>query len=78
MCKKQTAVSHSFTESVTSLDVALRKDGISVLDSWDLVIEVSHSSPNGDLAQGDLLRTGCEAHPQDERNPNVSHRKDLV
>ena len=48
MCKKQTSVSHSSTEfwSYFSLDAGLRMDGIPVLDIWDLVIEVLHSSRN--------------------------------
>ena len=45
MCKKQTSVSHSSTESdIISLDAASRMDGIPALDQWDVVIEVFHSS----------------------------------
>ena len=41
MCEKQTAVSHSSTDSeIISLDEGLRLDGISVLDLWDLVVSV--------------------------------------
>ena len=41
MCKKQTSVSHSSTESeILSLDAGLRMDGSLALDLWDLVIEV--------------------------------------
>ena len=41
MCKKQTSVSHSSTESeIISLDAGLRMDGIPALDLWDVVIEV--------------------------------------
>ena len=41
MCKKQTSVSHSSTETeIISLDAGLRMDGIPALDLWDLVIEV--------------------------------------
>ena len=47
MCKKQTSVSHSSTESdVISLDAGLRMDGIPAFEFWDLVIEVFHSSPD--------------------------------
>ena len=47
MCKKQTSVSHSSTESeIISLDAGVRMDGISALDLWDVVIEVVHSSKN--------------------------------
>ena len=41
MCKKQTAVSHSSTESeIISLDAGLRLDGIPSLDLWDLIASV--------------------------------------
>ena len=41
MCKKQTSVSHSSTESeIISLDAGLWLDGILALDSWDLIVSV--------------------------------------
>ena len=41
MCKKQTAVSQSSTESeIISLDAGLRLDGIPALDLWDLIVLV--------------------------------------
>ena len=41
MCKKQTAVSHSSTESdIISLDAGLKLDGIPALDLWDLIVSV--------------------------------------
>ena len=41
MCKKQTSVSHSSTESeIISLDARLRLDGIPALDQWDLIVSV--------------------------------------
>ena len=41
MCKKQTAVSHSSTESeIISLDIGLRLDGLFVLELWDLIVSV--------------------------------------
>ena len=41
MCKKQTSVSHSSTESeIISLDAGLRLDGIPALDLWDLIVSV--------------------------------------
>ena len=41
MCKKQTSVSHSLTESeIISLDAGLRLDGIPALDLWDLIVSV--------------------------------------
>ena len=41
MCKKQTAVSHSSTESeIISLDTGLRLDGLFALELWDLIVSV--------------------------------------
>ena len=41
MCKNQTAVSHSSTESeIISLDTGLRLDGLPALELWDLIISV--------------------------------------
>ena len=45
MCKKQTSVSHSSTESeIISLDAGLRLDGTPVLDLWDLIVAVLHGN----------------------------------
>ena len=41
MCKKQTAVSHSSTESeIISLDTGLRLDGLPALELWVLIVSV--------------------------------------
>ena len=41
MCKKQTAVSHSSTETeIISLDTGLRLDGLLALELWDLIVSV--------------------------------------
>ena len=41
MCKKQTSVSHSSTESeIISLDAGLRLDGTPALDLWDLIVSI--------------------------------------
>ena len=41
MCKNQTAVSHSSTESeIISLDTGLRLDGLPALELWDLIVSV--------------------------------------
>ena len=41
MCKKQTAVSHSSTESeIISLDAGLRLDELLALELWDLIVSV--------------------------------------
>ena len=45
MCKKQTPVYHSSTESeIISLDAGLRMDGLPALDLWDVMIELVSSS----------------------------------
>ncbi len=44
LCKKQTVVSHSSTESeIISMEVALRTEVIHILSFWDLVIDVFDS-----------------------------------
>ena len=41
MCKKQTTVSHSSTESeIISLDTGLRLDGLPAVELWDLIVSV--------------------------------------
>ena len=41
VCKKQTSVSHSSTESeIISLDTGLRLDGLPALELWDLIVSV--------------------------------------
>ena len=41
MCKKQTSLSHSSTESENmSLDAGLRLDGLPALELWDLILSV--------------------------------------
>ena len=58
MCKKQTSVSHSSTESeIMSLDAGLRMDGLLALDLWDLVIEVQRTT------QGLPKPTTCSGKP---------------
>ena len=45
MCKTQTSVSHSSTESeIISLDAGLRLDGIPTLDVCDLIVAVLHGN----------------------------------
>ena len=53
MCKKQTPVLHSSTESdIISLDAGSRMDGIPALDLWDLIFTVLH----GNTHQNDQVR----------------------
>ena len=50
MCKKQTSVSHSSTESeIISLDAGLRLDGFPAIDLWDLIVAVlGNTNQNND------------------------------
>ena len=53
MCKKQTSVSHSSTESqIVSLDAGLRLDGIAALDLWDLFVSVFGNTTQTTERQG--------------------------
>ena len=68
MCKKQTAVSHSSTESeIISLDTGLRLDGLPALELWDLIVSffgnISHISD----------RTGKPVYGEDKHHK--SHNK---
>ena len=57
MCKKQTSVSHSSTESeIISLDARLRLDGIPALNSRDLIVAVLHGNTNQDHTEQDNLK----------------------
>ena len=57
MCKKQTSVSHSSTESeIISLDAVLRLDGIPALDLWDLIVAVLGNTNQNRTEQDDLLK----------------------
>ena len=45
MCKKQTSVSHSSTESeIISMDTGLRFDGLPALELWDLIVSVPENT----------------------------------
>ena len=60
ICKKQTPVSHSSTESeIISLDAGLRMDGIHALDLWDLIVTVLH----GNTHQNDQVRGDPKKSP---------------
>ena len=53
MCKKQTSVSHSSTESeIISLDAGLRLDGTPALDSWDLIVAVLRNTNQSHKERG--------------------------
>ena len=54
MCKKQTSVSHSSTESeIISLDAGLRLDRIPALGLWDLIVAVLHVTRSRVIENGE-------------------------
>ena len=68
MCKKQTSVSHSSTESeIISLDTGLRLDGLLALELWDLIISVLGNISRVSDRSGKL--------ENDERKHNKSHNQ---
>ena len=73
MCKKQTSVSHSSTESeVMSSDAGLRMDSLPALDLWDVVIEVLRSTQdNVNSAHGRLERDQRSHSNLSKRRPKT-------
>ena len=74
MCKKQTSVSHSSTESeIISLDAGLRLDGIPAIDLWDLIVAVLHGNTyQSNQERGDpytnLVRVNPHKLPMRKKN----------
>ena len=81
MCKKQTSVSHSSTESESiSLDAGLRLDWIPALDLWDLIVSVrgnTTQTPDGTERPVVCRDTSHERH-QSRGVINVLDNVDLV
>ena len=72
MCKKQTSVSHSSTESeIISLDAGLRMDGLPALDLWNVVIEVSRSSKSTESPNHGAARNCYKPKPKEKENQDV-------
>ena len=67
MCKKQTSVSHSSTESeIISLDTGLRLDGLPALELWDPIISVL----------GNISRVSDNpGRPESDHKHHKSHNK---
>ena len=72
MCKKQTSVSHSSTESeIISLDAGLRMDGIPALDLWDLIVSVlGKTTQNHDRTGRPVVSTSEICSP-----PHTIHKR---
>ena len=68
MCKKQTSVSHSSTESeIISLDTGLRLDGLPALELWDLIVSV--------LVNISRVSDRSEKPESDDHKHHKSHNK---
>ena len=77
MCKKQTSVSNSSTESeIISLDAGLRLDGILALDLWDLVVSVLGNMTQTTERPGRLVN--IERSQKSEGKINVLDNIDCV
>ena len=74
MCKKQTSVSHSSTESeIISLDPGLRLDGITALDLWDVIVAVLHGNTFQSNQERRNLCTNIRAAPHKLQKQKKSH-----
>ena len=78
MCKKQTAVSHSSTESeIISWNTGLRLDGLLALELWDLIVSVfgsvSHVSDRSGQPDNDVHK-----HHKSQRRISVMENIDSV
>ena len=75
MCKKQTSVSHSSTESeIISLDTGLRLDGLPALELLDLIVSVFGNVSHVSDRVGQPVNGKNKSHNQ----INVVHDIDLV
>ena len=69
MCKKQTSVSHSSTESeIIYLDAGLRLDGIPALDLWDLIVFVLGNTIQTPDRSGQPVVNGDKDHGPNKRS----------
>ena len=72
MCKNQTSVSHSSTESeIIFLEAGLRLDGIPALDLWDLIVAVLGNTNQNHTEWGDLLKNKREVRSP----PHTIHKR---
>ena len=75
MCKKQTSVSHSSTESeIISLDTGLRLDGLPALELWDLIVSVPGNVPRDSDNPG---RPVIDAHERQKSQSRIDVIKDI-
>ena len=75
MCKKQTAVSHSSTESeIISLDTGLRLVGLPALELWDLIVSVLGNVSRVSDGSG---KPECDVHKHHKPHKKIDVRKDI-
>ena len=75
MCKKQTAVSHSSTESeIISLDAGLRLDGLPALELWDLIVSVLGNVSRVSDRSG---QPECDVHKHHNSHKKIDVMKDI-
>ena len=73
ICKKQTLVSHSSTESeIISLDTGLRFDGLPALELWDLIVSVLGNVSRVSDRTGRLVDTERSQKSQGKNIDSVS------
>ena len=74
MRRKQTAVSHSSTESeIISLDTGLRLDGLPALELWDLIVSVGNVSRVSDRSG----QPECDIHKHHKSHKKIDVMKDI-
>ena len=79
MCKKQTAVSHSSTESeIISLDTGLRLDGLPALELWDLIVSVFGSVSQISDRTGRPVNVDIKRNQKSQGKINVMENIDSV
>ena len=75
MCKKQTAVSHSSTESeIISLDTGLRLDGLPALELWDLIVSLLG---NVSCISDRSGKPECDVHKHHKPHKKIDVMKDI-
>ena len=74
MCKKQTSVSHSSTESeIIPLDAGLRLDGIPALNLWDLIVFVLGNTIQTHDSTGQPVVDCDRDHGHNERSQGMTN-----
>ena len=75
MCKKQTSVSHSSTESeIISLDTGLRLDGLLALELWDLIVSVLGNVSRVSVGSG---KPESDVHKRQKSHNKIDEVKDI-